>query len=118
MTLIGRMVGKNSRKSCFWDIKFVDSRTTSLHCQPPGSTYYVVVSCFITVIIDNLHALGLSSYLSLLPMWSLFLSFSLRCDIFFSLFSSPPEGEVGSADLGLLDSDGRVGVSAAWPTLS
>jgi hypothetical protein len=77
-----------------------------------------VVSFFITVIIDNFHAFDPSTYLSLLPMWSLFLSFSLRCDIFFSLFSSPPEGEVGSADLVLLDSDGRVGVSEAWAVIS
>jgi hypothetical protein len=50
-------------------------------------------------------------------MWSLFLSLSLSCEILFSLFSSPPVGDAGSVDLMLLDSDGRLGVSAAWAAL-
>jgi hypothetical protein len=55
------------------------------------------------------------TYLSLLPMWSLSLSFPVRRDIL-PVFSSCSVGEVGSACAGaLLDSVWWLETSAGWP---
>jgi hypothetical protein len=51
------------------------------------------------VVVGRVYTFAQIIYLSLLPMWSLSLSFPVSREIFLPLFSSPSVGEAGSAAL-------------------